>query len=144
MTSRACLYADVCSAGRLLSTPSFAQIWVIQTCIQTTQRCLQLQGTCCVMVLLCTCKTPSSMRFSKRTWKASPTPSQTGRWKRVWVQAKIQGMARRVSMLPAALRLAGRLPMFMRPSSLTGVLWLKKSMKRGSFLTTSRYASHDT
>lgn len=47
-------------------------------------------------------------------------------------------------MLAAALRLAGRLPMFMRPSSLTGVPCWKKSIKRASFLTTSRYASHDT
>jgi hypothetical protein len=29
-------------------------------------------------------------------------PSQTGRWKRVCVQAKIHGIARSVSMLPAA------------------------------------------
>ena len=36
---------------------------------------------------------------SCRTWKASPMPSQTGRWKRVCVQAKIQGMARSWSML---------------------------------------------
>ena len=82
--------------------------------------------------------------YSVRTSKACPMPSQTGRWKRIWVQAKIQGMARRSSMLPAALRLAGRLPMFMRPSSLTGVTAWKNSMKCGFPRTTSRYAAHDT
>ena len=71
-------------------------------------------------------------------------PSQTGRWKRICVQAKIQGMALRSSMLPAALRLAGRLPMFMRPSSLTGVHAWKNSMKLGLPRTTSLYAAHDT
>ena len=78
------------------------------------------------------------------TSKACPMPSQTGRWKRICVQAKIQGMALRSSMLPAALRLAGRLPMFMRPSSLTGVHAWKNSMKLGLPRTTSLYASHDT
>jgi hypothetical protein len=38
---------------------------------------------------------------------------------RTCVQAKIQGMARRVSMDPWERRLAGRDPMFMRPSSFT-------------------------
>ena len=41
------------------------------------------------------------------TLKASPMPSHTGRWKRVCVQAKIQGMARSVSRPVRALRLAG-------------------------------------
>jgi len=36
------------------------------------------------------------------TLKAPPMPSHTGRCSRVCVQAKIQGMARRSSMLPAA------------------------------------------
>ena len=36
------------------------------------------------------------------TLKAAPTPSQTGRWNRVCVQANIQGIARSWSMLPAA------------------------------------------
>jgi hypothetical protein len=56
---------------------------------------------------------------------ASPTPSQTGRWKRVCVQAKIQGMARSVSMPPPVRRLAGREPMFIAPSSATGVAFWK-------------------
>ena len=48
------------------------------------------------------------------------------------------------SHLPAALRLAGRLPMFMRPSSETGVAARKNSMKRGSPRTTCpvRVARH--
>ena len=57
--------------------------------------------------------------------RASPAPSHTGRWKRVCVQAKIQGIARSVSMPPPALRLLGREPMFMVPSSATGVAELK-------------------
>ena len=63
--------------------------------------------------------------------------------RRVWVQAKIQGMARSASIDPAARRLAGRDPMFILPSSLTGVAVEKKSMKRGSPRTTARYASHE-
>ncbi len=39
--------------------------------------------------------------------------------KPTWVHAKIQGMARSVSMEPCERRLAGRDPMFMRPSSFT-------------------------
>jgi hypothetical protein len=52
-------------------------------------------------------------------------PSHTGKWNRVCVQAKIQGIARRLAMLPAALRFAGREPMFIRPSSFTGVACCK-------------------
>ena len=52
---------------------------------------------------------------------ASPTPSHTGRLKRVCVQAKIHGIARSVEMPPPALRLDGLDPMFMDPSSATGV-----------------------
>mmetsp|Transcript_16328 Transcript_16328/g.48948 ORF Transcript_16328/g.48948 Transcript_16328/m.48948 type:complete len:226 (-) Transcript_16328:2068-2745(-) len=85
-----------------------------------------------------------SLPASASFLKAPPMPSQTGRCNRVCVHAKIQGMARRSSMLPAALRLAGRDPMLRRPSSLTGVADWKYSMKRGSFRTTSLYASHDT
>ena len=54
-------------------------------------------------------------------WKPWPMPSQTGSCRRVCVQAKIQGMARSDSTPALGLRLAGRLPMFMRPSSPAGV-----------------------
>ena len=52
---------------------------------------------------------PASMYFCR----ARPFPSHTGRSSRVCVQAKIQGIARSVSMPPYARRLAGRLPMFL-------------------------------
>ena len=53
--------------------------------------------------------------------KATPSPSQTRRWNRVCVQAKIHGMARRDSMPPLGLHFDGRLPVFMRPYSSFGV-----------------------
>jgi hypothetical protein len=52
---------------------------------------------------------------------ASPAPSHTGKWNRVWVQAKIHGIARSVEMPPDGLRFEGRDPMFIAPSSATGV-----------------------
>mmetsp|Transcript_3994 Transcript_3994/g.8631 ORF Transcript_3994/g.8631 Transcript_3994/m.8631 type:complete len:295 (-) Transcript_3994:1953-2837(-) len=74
---------------------------------------------------------------------ASPMPSHTGRCRRVWVQAKIQGMARSVSMPPSLLRLAGREPMLRRPSSLTGVALLKYSTNSGLWNTMARYSLHE-
>ena len=58
--------------------------------------------------------------------------------------AKIQGMARSDSMPAFGLRLAGREPMFMRPSSEAGVEAWKYWMNLGSLNTTPRYWSHDT
>ena len=52
---------------------------------------------------------------------ASPTPSHPGRLNRVWVQAKIQGMARSDVSAAVFLRRAGREPMLSSPSSSTGV-----------------------
>jgi hypothetical protein len=49
------------------------------------------------------------------------SPSQTGRWKQVYVHAKIQGMALDDSMPPLGLRFDGRLPIFRRPYSSSGV-----------------------
>jgi hypothetical protein len=40
----------------------------------------------------------SSLPASMASVSASPMPSHTGRWKRVWVQANTQGIARRPSM----------------------------------------------
>ena len=48
---------------------------------------------------------------------ASPPPSQTGRCSLSCVHAKTHGMALRVSMPPAALRFAGRLPRFLEASA---------------------------
>ncbi|KAJ0508106.1 hypothetical protein HanIR_Chr11g0513621 [Helianthus annuus] len=52
---------------------------------------------------------------------AAPNPSQTGRWNLVWVHAKIHGMARSDSMPPLGFRFDGRLPIFIRPYSISGV-----------------------
>mmetsp|Transcript_2748 Transcript_2748/g.8229 ORF Transcript_2748/g.8229 Transcript_2748/m.8229 type:complete len:303 (+) Transcript_2748:291-1199(+) len=81
--------------------------------------------------------------LSIRDFSASPMPSQTGKWNRIWVQAKIHGMARRVSIEPAARRFAGRDPMFILPSSDTGVSVWKNSINLGSPRTTSRYDWHE-
>jgi hypothetical protein len=48
---------------------------------------------------------------------ASPPPSHTGRCRRICVHAKTHGIARSVSMPPAALRLAGREPRFIEASA---------------------------
>ena len=53
--------------------------------------------------------------------KPSPMPSQAGRPRRVCVQAKIQGMARRLSTPPLGFRFAGREPTFNAASSSSGV-----------------------
>jgi hypothetical protein len=63
--------------------------------------------------------------------RASPTPSHAGSSRRVWVQAKIHGMARSDSMPPCTFRLAGRLPMFRYDSSPDGVAARKYSTNRG-------------
>ncbi|KAJ0435986.1 hypothetical protein HanIR_Chr17g0899451 [Helianthus annuus] len=54
-------------------------------------------------------------------FKPAPTPSQAGRTNRVWVQAKIHGMARRWPIPTEVFRRVGRLPMFKFPSSACGV-----------------------
>lgn len=73
--------------------------------------------------------------------KAAPNPSHTGRWNRVWVQAKIHGIARSVSMPPPGFLFDGRLPMFILPYSVSGVADLKYSRNRGSLKTMERYSS---
>jgi hypothetical protein len=60
---------------------------------------------------------PSSMACCSPLW----APSQAGSISRFWVQAKIQGMARRLSTPPLGLRLAGREPSGSLPSSISGV-----------------------
>ncbi|BAD73102.1 unknown protein [Oryza sativa Japonica Group] len=72
---------------------------------------------------------------------AAPKPSHTGRWNRVCVHAKIHGMARSDSMPPPGFRFDGRLPMFIRPYSVSGVAARKYSTKRGSWNTMERYSS---
>lgn len=54
---------------------------------------------------------------------------------RFWVQAKIQGMARREAMPCWPERAVGRLPMFSRPSSCSGVAALKYLRKTGLLCT---------
>ncbi|SST09721.1 Uncharacterised protein [Acinetobacter baumannii] len=76
---------------------------------------------------------PRSMAFSK----AVSQPSHAGSIRRVWVQAKIQGIARRLST-PPSRRLAGRLPSGRRPSSCSGVARRKYSTNCGSSRTTLR------
>lgn len=73
-------------------------------------------------VTACACVGLRRLQSARRTcMMASPAPSHTGRWKRVCVHAKIQGIARSVEMPPLGLRFAGRDPMFIPPSSATGV-----------------------
>mmetsp|Transcript_22617 Transcript_22617/g.57916 ORF Transcript_22617/g.57916 Transcript_22617/m.57916 type:complete len:244 (-) Transcript_22617:2458-3189(-) len=76
--------------------------------------------------------------------KASFMPSHTGRFMRVWVQAKIQGMARSCVTPPLALRREGRLPMLRPPRCSWGVALAKYLMNVGSLNTTWRYASQLT
>ncbi|MCY1452028.1 hypothetical protein D9M71_689270 [compost metagenome] len=61
---------------------------------------------------------------ARALFSAASQPSQAGSIRRVWVQPKIHGIARRLSM-PPARRLAGRLPSGRRPSSCSGVAWRK-------------------
>mmetsp|Transcript_14122 Transcript_14122/g.47123 ORF Transcript_14122/g.47123 Transcript_14122/m.47123 type:complete len:210 (-) Transcript_14122:1972-2601(-) len=75
--------------------------------------------------------------------KASPIPSHAGRFRRVCVQAKIQGIARSDSTPPAGLRLAGREPKLSAASSRSGVAARKKGTKSGSPRTIARYLAHD-
>ena len=49
-----------------------------------------------------------ALTWAYSCFRPSPTPSQLGRTMRVCVQAKIQGMARRVSTPPPFLRLPSR------------------------------------
>mmetsp|Transcript_46593 Transcript_46593/g.116054 ORF Transcript_46593/g.116054 Transcript_46593/m.116054 type:complete len:295 (-) Transcript_46593:2289-3173(-) len=85
----------------------------------------------------------SPLPLSNTSRKAVPRPSHTGRWNRVWVHAKIHGIALSVSTPPCFL-LAGREPMLSRPSSCSGVAARKYSTKRGCPYTTSRYLLMDT
>lgn len=56
---------------------------------------------------------------------------EAGCWRpRTWVQAKIQGMARSVSMPPLLARAEGRLPMLSRPSSLR--MWQQQGQQQQS------------
>ncbi|BAT05141.1 Os08g0366050 [Oryza sativa Japonica Group] len=80
------------------------------------------------------------MSFSRMCLKAEPKPSQTGRWKRVCVHAKIHGMARSDSMPPLGFLLDGLLPIFILPYSISGVARRKYSTKRGSWKTMDRYS----
>uniref|UniRef100_A0A7C9AN56 Uncharacterized protein n=1 Tax=Opuntia streptacantha TaxID=393608 RepID=A0A7C9AN56_OPUST len=64
--------------------------------------------------------------FSITYLNAAPKPSHTGRWNRVWVHAKIQGIARSDSIPPLGFLFDGRLPMFMRPYSVSGVTCNRK------------------
>ncbi|BAS74428.1 Os01g0758350 [Oryza sativa Japonica Group] len=57
------------------------------------------------------------MSFCKTCLNAAPKPSHTGRWNRVCVQAKIQGIARSDSMPPLGFRFDGLLPIFILPYS---------------------------
>eukprot|EP00966_Prymnesium_polylepis_P292956 6766578-Prymnesium_polylepis.1 len=66
-------------------------------------------------------RSSASPPASMRALSAAPPPSQTGRWRRVWVHAKTHGMARSVSIPPAALRFAGRDPRFISASADVGV-----------------------
>ena len=59
-------------------------------------------------------------------------PNQDGSTKRVCAQAKIHGIARKLSIPPLGLRLAGRLPKGSLPSSCSGVATLKYGTKVGS------------
>ncbi len=62
-----------------------------------------------------------------------PTPYQPGRMIRDWVQPKTHGMARRSSRPPSPPgRLEGREPMFILPSSSTGVAETKKGTSASS------------
>mmetsp|Transcript_6956 Transcript_6956/g.25587 ORF Transcript_6956/g.25587 Transcript_6956/m.25587 type:complete len:413 (+) Transcript_6956:636-1874(+) len=83
---------------------------------------------------------PSSFSF----WNPSAMPSQTGRWNRDCVHAKIHGMARSAVTVGFAFRFAGRLPMFSDPSSCAGVACAKYRMNSGVSKTTLRYFSHDS
>mmetsp|Transcript_3920 Transcript_3920/g.13724 ORF Transcript_3920/g.13724 Transcript_3920/m.13724 type:complete len:241 (+) Transcript_3920:1188-1910(+) len=74
---------------------------------------------------------------------AVPMPSHTGRWNDTCVHAKIHGMARSDSTPAFGLRLEGRLPMFMRPSSLAGVACCRYRPKCGVWNTTLRYWAHE-
>src|SRR5215218_8278412 len=75
---------------------------------------------------------------------AVPAPYQDGSTKRFWVQAKTQGIARRLStpglFIPPGLfiLLAGRLPIFTNESSLIGEASSKKDRKSSSSYTSSR------
>lgn len=69
------------------------------------------------------------MSFWRTCLNAAPNPSQTGRWNRVCVQAKIHGIARSESIPPLGFLLDGLLPMFILPYSVSGVACQHKHHK---------------
>ncbi|MCY1453734.1 hypothetical protein D9M71_707460 [compost metagenome] len=83
------------------------------------------------------CPSSSPSPRSSALLRADSQPSQAGSIRRVWVQPKIHGIARRLS-IPPARRLAGRLPRGKRPSSCSGVDWRKYSTNCGFSRTTAR------
>ena len=65
---------------------------------------------------------------------AVPRPYHAARLMRAWDQEKIHGMVRRSSSdLAPRPRLAGRLPMGMRPTSVSGVTVLNQEAKSSLF-----------
>ena len=80
------------------------------------------------------CNFPSS----KTTCNASPAPNQAGSMRRFCIHAKIQGMARKLSIPPSELRRAGRDPRGSAASSCSGVACLKKGTNCGSSRTQRR------
>src|SRR5919107_1913940 len=82
---------------------------------------------------------PSPPYLSPRNEEsAEPAPYQDGSTKRFWVQAKTQGIARRLSTPGLSILLAGRLPIFTSESSLIGEASEKKDRKSSSSYTSSR------
>ena len=71
--------------------------------------------------------------------RAVPIPYQAGIIARLWVQAKTQGMARRLASEAAWLRRAGREPIGKSSIAAIGVAWRKYSTNP-SAATSSRYA----
>src|SRR3712207_3529765 len=80
---------------------------------------------------------PSSLSPANED-SAVPAPYQDGSTQRFWVQAKTQGIARKLSTSGSSILLAGRLPMFTRESSPIGEAWEKKDRKSSSSYTSSR------
>jgi hypothetical protein len=69
---------------------------------------------------------------------AVPAPYQEESRKRFWVQAKTQGIARKLSTSGFSTLLAGRLPIFTRESSPIGEAPEKKDRKSSSLNTRLR------